>query len=400
MPGLLDLKTDLKSLKYGNDQPGYGSSNEPYIKVDINNVDTGFNRLRFTNFDDGLIRGGAVGAANASITDTLRIGKFLVDFPKGPLFIAKQVGLQLSNPRLESKQLPTDKPQTGGGFFNNVGNFISNTANRIENEVGPTRIYNLGINTLAQIPVNAIGGHIVRHGFLPNQDTSKYYEAVVTENNINGTNRLLKLTEELGLISPIFPSRVQSNESPTRLEVQGENQYLSVLNEPDPDPNMTAGTLNGLVFSNRVQNIPPSIGTGTTIPSLSYLGGPNSVYGIGYTDIKRRSITNYNENDRILKDISLSTTNNLTRTPVDNSETDNLITIADTGVTRKDIRLQPFIDPASDSIKSSPRDFTAVKYSNSDNLAPNLRSYNDLITAILVIGNWSPLYLTSTIKSL
>ena len=79
---LLDLKTDLKSIKYGHDRPGGGDSNQPYIKTDINTVDKGINRLRLTNFDDGLIRGGIIGALNASIVDTIRISKFLTDFPK------------------------------------------------------------------------------------------------------------------------------------------------------------------------------------------------------------------------------------------------------------------------------------------------------------------------------
>ena len=79
---LIDLKTDLKSLKYGKDRPGGGDSGQPYIKTDINTIDQGFNRLRLTKFDDGLIRGGAVGALNASVVDTLRIGKFFKDFPQ------------------------------------------------------------------------------------------------------------------------------------------------------------------------------------------------------------------------------------------------------------------------------------------------------------------------------
>ena len=86
MPGLLTLKTDLKSLKYGHDTPGGGDSGQPYIKTDINTVDSGFNQFRLTRFDDGLVRGGIVGTLNAAVTDTLRIGKFLVDPPKGPLF--------------------------------------------------------------------------------------------------------------------------------------------------------------------------------------------------------------------------------------------------------------------------------------------------------------------------
>jgi hypothetical protein len=195
---LLDLKTDLKSLKYGNDQPGGGSSGQPYVTTDINTVDTGFNRFRMTKFDDGLVRGGIVGATNASIVDTIRIGKFLKDFPKGPLFIAKQVGLQLSNPRLETKQLKTDNPTSGGGLLRNAGNFILNTANKIQNAVGPTRIYNLGINTLAQVPVNAFGQHIVRHGFTPKRNDDNLYFKVAQYNNNEDNNRLTQLRSILG----------------------------------------------------------------------------------------------------------------------------------------------------------------------------------------------------------
>jgi len=196
---LIDLKTDLKSLKYGKDRPGGGDSGQPYQKVDINKVDSGFNRFRMTNFDDGLVRGGVVGAVNASIVDTLRIGKFLKDFPKGPLFITKQVGLQLSNPILEHKtNFPTNKPTREQGLFNNIGNFISNIANRILNAVGPTRIYNLGINTLAQIPVNAFGQHIQRHGFTPRRNDDNLYFKVVQYNNNEGNNRLTNLRSILG----------------------------------------------------------------------------------------------------------------------------------------------------------------------------------------------------------
>ena len=47
---------------------------------------------------------------------------------------------------------------------------ISNLANTISSNFGPTRIYNLGINTLAQVPVNAFGKHFNRHGLTPVQE--------------------------------------------------------------------------------------------------------------------------------------------------------------------------------------------------------------------------------------
>jgi hypothetical protein len=263
---LLDLKTDLKSLKYGSDQPGGGDSGQPYQKVDINTVDSGFNRFRMTKFDDGLVRGGVVGAANASIVDTFRIGKFLKDFPKGPLFIVKQIGLQLSNPQLETKKLKTDNPTKGGGLLRNVGNFALNTANKIVNAVGPTRIYNLGINTLAQVPVNAFGQHFNRHGLLPVQDDQTKYLAVAQNNNNEENNRLTGLRNRFGL---------GANYDLYKGNIKLRKKELKTLN-------VIAATFEGGVpFANSVYN---DIQNSRI---ADYIGGPSSVYGIGRTLIPR-----------------------------------------------------------------------------------------------------------------
>jgi hypothetical protein len=263
---LLDLKTNLKSLKYGSDTPGGGNSGQPYQQVDINTVDSGFNQFRMTKFDDGLVRGGVVGAANASIVDTFRIGKFLKDFPKGPLFIAKQVGLQLSNPQLETRKLKTDNPTTGGGLLRNVGNFALNTANKIVNAVGPTRIYNLGINTLAQIPVNAFGQHFNRHGLLPVQDDQTKYLAVAQNNNSEENNRLTGLRNRFGL---------GANYDLYKGNIKLRRKELKTLN-------VIAATFEGgIPFANSVYN---DIQNSRI---ADYIGGPSSVYGIGRTLIPR-----------------------------------------------------------------------------------------------------------------
>jgi hypothetical protein len=263
---LLDLKTDLKSLKYGSDQPGGGDSGQPYQKVDINTVDRGFNRFRMTKFDDGLVRGGVVGAANASIVDTFRIGKFLKDFPKGPLFIVKQVGLQLSNPQLETKKLKTDSPTKGGGLLRNVGNLVLNTANKIVNAVGPTRIYNLGINTIAQVPVGAFGQHFDRHGLLPIQDDQTKYLAVAQNNNNEENNRLTGLKNRfgLGVNYDLYKGNIKLR--------RGEQRTLSVI---------AATFAGGVPFANSVFN---DIQNSRI---ADYIGGPSSVYGIGRTLIQR-----------------------------------------------------------------------------------------------------------------
>ena len=170
-----------RSLSYGNDQPGGGNSREPYMVTPIPPV---FQQQSKSNSiwlsDNGLIRGGFAGATRASIQDTIRIGKFLKDPPRGPLFIAKQVGLQLSNPKLETR---------------------SDLLGQIAGQIGSTRIYNLGINTLAQVPVNAFGGHIVRHGLTPILNEGTTYAKVVKANDAESTfgvdNRLVQLKNKL-----------------------------------------------------------------------------------------------------------------------------------------------------------------------------------------------------------
>jgi hypothetical protein len=248
---LLDLKTDLKSLKYGNDQPGGGNSGQPYQKVDINTVDNGFNRLRMTKFDDGLVRGGVVGAANAAVVDTLRIGKFLKDFPKGPLFIVKQVGLQLSNPKLEAKK--------GVSGFSNTEQ---------------TRIYNLGINTIAQVPVGAFGIHFNRHGVLPVQDDQTKYLAVAQFNNTEQNNRLSILRTRFnigdgeGNNQPSFYNARQRRA--VGQAISGLQLRFGVITKPKP-----IGFLN----ANKELTID------------RYMGGPGSVYGIGATTLLRTTFT-------------------------------------------------------------------------------------------------------------
>jgi hypothetical protein len=204
-----------------------------------------------TNFDDGLVRGGVVGAANASIVDTLRIGKFLTDFPKGPLFIVKQVGLQLSNPKLETKKLPS-----GPGVLG----FLGGLANTIQDKlgIGPTRLYNLGINTLAQVPVNAFGIHFNRHGLVPVQDDNTKYLAVAQSNNkgSGADNRLVGLTNRFGL----------GNTPPS-----GPTSFLRLSRSEKKLLRLGKKLFND-IQSSKIDD---------------YIGGPGSTYGIGRTLIKR-----------------------------------------------------------------------------------------------------------------
>ncbi len=168
---LLDLKTNLKSLKFGNDRPGGGGSGLPYIQTSLPEQATQLELIsqqsaKFSN--DFPIRGGGKSAATIA-TDLIRITKFLADPGRGPFFVAKQVGLQLSNPRTE------------------VGTVLGSTPY--------TQVY-LPTNTLAQIGVQGTGIHWDRPGVSPNTPDQLKYAFVVGQqvvtNNPN-TNRLLAL---------------------------------------------------------------------------------------------------------------------------------------------------------------------------------------------------------------
>jgi hypothetical protein len=249
---LINLQTNLKSLRYGADRQGGGDSGLPYIQTNIENANPGI------KFDDGLVRGGAVNAAVAGAVDTARIAKFLIDPPKGPLFIVKQIGLQLANPRLE---VPKNPANIASGLPDNV---LSVGTNGL---LQPTRIYNLGINTLAQIPVNAFGIHFNRHGLLPVQSNASKYEAVVTANNdVGGSSRFNRL---VGLTNKFKLGDRTPNQTTDRRVVNTLNTVLQAVS-----------TLTGA----------PAASLSITPQDLiidQYAAGPNSVYGIGRTTINR-----------------------------------------------------------------------------------------------------------------
>ena len=164
--GLIDLKTDLKSLRYGKDTLGGGYSGQPYIQTSIPDS---FNDLGAR--EDFILRGG-INAAKDSLTDIKRLGKMFIDTksPNGLLFIAKQ-------------------------------QLLSRTAVRTQT----SGILNEGIysplNTLAEAGLIAFGGHLNKQGINPFADTGAYanndalYNSKVNKFKPLDENRLYQLTK-------------------------------------------------------------------------------------------------------------------------------------------------------------------------------------------------------------
>lgn len=352
--------TALKSLRYGSDQLNGGSSGQPYVTTDVN--DPNLTNLTLARGelgrllqragitpsitldnkigkDAGFIRGGFIGSTTSALVDTVRVGSWIIN---NPLWIAKQVGLQLSNPKLETPK--------NISLLTNPGNLLSAGTNGI---LQPTRIYNLGINTLLQVPVNAFGTHFYRHGLGPIMDDNQKYEAIVRANNdflgSSENNRLVSLKSKLNIGDPTTPT------SPLL------NNLTSLLSRIP----VIGSIINSVISDNT--------------PIDDYLTGPSSVYGIGSTLIRRYQNTtsaNISEFNSIAKSATLNNTRidntsprlrNYIRIPVSNNSIETLST---------------FNQYETKTLSSNGN--TSVPYANS---SPTLRKYDELFAAVKKVTN-------------
>ena len=124
---LIEMTSDLTSLKFGRDRRGGGSSGQPYFTKDIPGRLESIDQRNSALGTDFLIRGGALSVRNV-LEDEQRLGRFLTDLksPDGILFVTKQNLLSFQNPK------------TGAS---------------------PVRGYT-PFNTLAQVAVNPLGIHL------------------------------------------------------------------------------------------------------------------------------------------------------------------------------------------------------------------------------------------------
>lgn len=161
--------TALKSLKFGKDRLGGGSSNQPYIKNPI--IDSPGELSQADN--DFLLRGGLRAPINAA-EDVARLTKYMFDFksPSGLLFIAKQNILSRVAPKTE-----TSKGAAYAGGAINEGIYTP-------------------LSTLAQVGVGFSGTHLNKQGIDPtglldNLSIKKYDE--VLKNQPVDENRLVNI---------------------------------------------------------------------------------------------------------------------------------------------------------------------------------------------------------------
>jgi len=199
---LINLQTNLTNLRWGKDTPGGGDSGLPYIKTSTPQQSSAIERIALESAKfstDFPIRGGLY-SVRAVAEDAIRIRKFLTDFPKGSNFTLKQVGLQKSNPLIETGK--------NGGRIN-------------------TRTYNLNSNLLLSVLKSGTGQHIPRAGATPftlTEDENKYF-SLVGKKSLE-ENRLFNL----------YDSKIRKNINSFRLQSLGisedPTQIMSYIGGP------------------------------------------------------------------------------------------------------------------------------------------------------------------------
>jgi uncharacterized membrane protein YgcG len=221
--GLINLRTNLKDLKFGQDRIHGGSSNQPYIQTSIPGTTEGAGSP--LNYDF-VLRGG-LNTVRDSVTDIRRLGKWFFDLktPSGLLFIAKQN-------LLSRTAVPTQA---------SVGVSYGTSPTADWKKAGLNEGIYTPISTLIQAGGNAFGVHVNKQGLNP-------FDGIGT------------LTKYLDVVNPILGNElsIKNNLDKNRLvELYNSHQNPN-------SPNYSANAIN----------------------VLSYSGGPGSILGIGQTNIK------------------------------------------------------------------------------------------------------------------
>jgi hypothetical protein len=387
---LVILKTNLKSLRYGKDRPGGGSSNQPYIKspipgdlsstvVNPNNLQfldkvlgTGKNLINFAG-TDFFLRGGASAVSRAA-KDVSRLTQMFADFksPNGVLFAAKQNILSLTG--------------------------VKTQASGIMNE----GIY-LPTSTILQAGGNAFGVHLNKQGLNPFRSTSP---------SEGGLSRLFEFTGPLGLPTYAQTVKPEQEKQDNRL-VQLANWKLKINTNPallGPAPgninelaqaNLTSPLLGStsIIFQNptTTRTTYVQIRRSPLISSqegeiLQYAGGPQSLLGVGKTTIQRYSNTSegldFRKNPNFEGRYYVLNSTQISNTPTSKDNTqisdfrEDLLSKQDAGLKKNILSISPSYSNSSNRIEN--------RYKLGD---PGIRSKNitNYVSGSSVEGKYLPL---------
>jgi len=206
---LVSMTTNLKSLRFGNDTVGGGNSNQPYI---VTPIPEKFSDIGRTGGPDFLLRGGTL-LPKVTVQDTSRLFKMFFDFrsPSGPLFIAKQNILSLSNVNSSAGYVSWSAYNRNktGNFFQRLGSAIGTF---VRNNVAINQGIYTPLSTLGQAAGNSLGIHLNKQGINPFRGTTNgsvngntplglptYLNTIASQGNEGKNSRLLSLTDKIDI---------------------------------------------------------------------------------------------------------------------------------------------------------------------------------------------------------
>ena len=248
---LIDLKTNLRSLKYGSDQRGGGSSDQPFIVTDIPEG----NDVYPISGPDFIVRNGYLNYAVNTANDVVRLSKWFVG-DLGFTGYLDKIEQKAEDLNWSNFGSVTELVKAVGGEsirglkFTAKQNLLERQNPKIFD--GISRIYN-PLGTIAQAGAVSSGGHFIKQGrFLRNG----YYDGGrdgyfnFTQNGIN----------------------------------QGKLFFLFKIKKINPDKDIQFEEILG----KDLYGISPS---DDTVNLLSYSGGPGSSLGVGKTNIRIQNPT-------------------------------------------------------------------------------------------------------------
>ena len=187
---LIDLKTDLRSLRFGNDRPGGGSSGQPYIQKPLPSPEDSPSNVFNTGGPDFLLRGGLM-APSRVVNDVSRLTQMFFDLksPKGALFSANQNLLSRTAVKTEASK---GIGYGGGGV--NAGVYLP-TSTILQAGVGGTgaHLNLLGLDPTSPVAPDDGGGFLASLGL----GLNSYFNVV--KNQEEGDNRLVGLYDAISL---------------------------------------------------------------------------------------------------------------------------------------------------------------------------------------------------------
>tara|TARA_Y100000592_G_C5473421_1_gene320840 strand:- start:357 stop:2864 length:2508 start_codon:yes stop_codon:yes gene_type:complete len=271
---LVNLKTDLKSLKYGKDRPDGGSSNQPFKTVDIPEG-TGYGRdgLPTRSGPDFILRDGFL-APVKGIRDISRLTKMMFDTksPSGLLFIIKQNLLSRTGVKVEG----TDTLGYAGGLINE--GIYTPLGTLLQAGFGWAGIH---LNKQGLDPTSPMGPGIEGGGLFPSAGLSSYYQYI---REINNPNNFAWQEEEYEVL--VTNPEYNANQLSLRLnpetgQAEAVPQFITETRTRRVENDLS---VEGNRLLNLTQKFIDNVNDDPTL--LEYGGGPGSILGFGKTKIK------------------------------------------------------------------------------------------------------------------